>query len=168
MGIGRFRAGIGALLWSPSDSKYLLLRRSEDRDFAGGVWECCTGRVDQGEGFEDALHREVHEELGATARIDFIVGTAHFYRGDERPENELLGIIYFCTIDNPAGINIGAEHSEYRWVTPEEAYTLLSESDPSTRWARSVIKRAEAIRALLPPELLEFYREHGFETSVYT
>ena len=32
MSIGRFCAGIAALLWSPPNGKYLLLKRSEDRD----------------------------------------------------------------------------------------------------------------------------------------
>jgi len=52
---GRFLAGIAALIWSPLEGKYLLLRRADDRDYAAGVWECITGRLEQGEGFEDAL-----------------------------------------------------------------------------------------------------------------
>ena len=85
MTIGRFCAGIGALIWSPTKEKYLLLRRSPEKDFAPGVWECVTGRVDQGERFEQALHREVREELGIQVQIEFIIGTSHFYRGDPVP-----------------------------------------------------------------------------------
>ena len=163
MPIGRFCAGIGALLWSSSEDGYLLLRRSEEKDFGSGVWECVTGRVDQGEGFEDAVYREIREELGVGAQIDFIIGTTHFYRGDEAPENELLGVIYFCSIDDPASISLSTEHSECRWVTADEAYSFLSATDPSTQWIRKVIERAEAIKASLP-ELIGFHREHGFET----
>jgi 8-oxo-dGTP diphosphatase len=57
MSIGRFIGGIGALIWSPKVKRYLLLRRSAQRDYGAGAWECVTGRVDQGEGFEQALHR---------------------------------------------------------------------------------------------------------------
>jgi 8-oxo-dGTP pyrophosphatase MutT (NUDIX family) len=64
MSIGRFYAGIGALVWCPSVQKYLVLRRSADKDFGGGAWECVTGRVDQGEGFTEAVLREIYEELG--------------------------------------------------------------------------------------------------------
>jgi 8-oxo-dGTP pyrophosphatase MutT (NUDIX family) len=163
MSAGRFYAYIAALLWFPPNNTYLLLKRSEDKDFASGVWECVTGRVGQGESFEDALRREVHEELGIEVQIEFIIGTTHFYRGDERPENELIGVAYCCFIDNPEAINISAEHSEYRWVTPEEAYDLLSASDPGTRWAKRVIKRAEALRTLLPSALRSFHHEHGCE-----
>jgi 8-oxo-dGTP diphosphatase len=87
MTIGRFYAGIAALIWSPETKQYLLLCRSEQKDYARGAWECVTGRVDQGEGFEDALHREVHEELGVEVQIEHILGTTHFYRGMGYPPN---------------------------------------------------------------------------------
>ena len=92
MSIGRFHAGIAALIWSPKTEQYLLLRRSEDKDYARGAWECVTGRVDQGEGFPQAVRREVREELGVEVQIDFIVGTMRLYRGEAQPENELLGV----------------------------------------------------------------------------
>jgi len=159
MGIGRFFAGVGALLWCPFDGKYLVLKRSGEKDFASGAWECVTGRVDQGEGFTDAVRREVYEELGVSAQIDFIVGTMHFYRGEARPENEMVGVQYCCSIEDPKAIRVSAEHSEYRWITAEEAEALF----PEGHWLGKVIRRAEAIRALLPSELLEYYRVQGFE-----
>ena len=98
MPIGHFYAGIAAVIRSPETRQYLLLRRSEQKDYARGVWECVTGRVDQGEGFEDALRREVREELGVEVQIDYILGTTHFYRGVPIPENELVGVIYLCSL----------------------------------------------------------------------
>ena len=158
MSIGRFYAAIGALLWHPADGKYLVLRRTEDKDFGAGVWECVTGRVDQGEGFTEALHREVREELGVEVQIDYFIDTMHFYRGEAKPENELVGVIYRCSIEDPEAIQTSWEHSEHRWVTAEEAQALL----PEGYWLADLIRRAEQIRTLLPPELLAVYRE-GFE-----
>ena len=112
MSVGRFLCGIAALVYHPATQTYLLLRRAPDRDAGGGEWECVTGRVDQGEGFEEALHREVREELGAAVAPDFIVGTSHFYRGTSVPENELLGVTYACMLDDPGAIRVSAEHSE--------------------------------------------------------
>jgi 8-oxo-dGTP diphosphatase len=163
MSIGRFFGGIGALIRSSSDSKYLLLKRSSEKDFGSGAWECVTGRVDQGEGFEDAVHREVLEEVGVRVRIEFIVGTTHFYRGAPVAENELIGIVYGCSLDDPQAIRISAEHSEHRWVTVQETAALLVDADPSTQWILRVIERAEALRRLSPPELMRFYSETGFE-----
>ena len=158
MGIGRFYAAVAALLWHPAGGRYLVLKRTSDKDFAAGAWECVTGRVDQGEGFIEAVHREVREELGVEVQIDFVIGTMHFYRGEARPENELVGVTYCCSIEDPAAIQTSWEHTEHRWITAEEAQTLF----PGSHWLGELIQRAEQIRALLPPELLRVYRE-GFE-----
>jgi 8-oxo-dGTP diphosphatase len=163
MPTGCFLAGIAALIWSPKTQKYLLLRRSAQKDYASGAWECVTGRVDQGEGFEDALRREVYEELGVDVQIQHILGTTHFYRGDPIPENELVGVIYLCSLSHPDSIHIGAEHSEYRWLNASQATELLTAPDPATQWVKRVIQRAEAIRAMLPEDLLDFQKNAGFE-----
>lgn len=158
MSIGRFYAMVGALLRRPSDGKYLVLRRSPDKDFASDAWECVTGRVDQGEGFPDAVHREVREELGVEVRIDFIVGLAHFYRGDERAENEIVGVQFCGTLENPEGICPSWEHAEHRWISAEEADDLF----PEPHWLGRTIRRAEIMRSLSSPELLNYHRQVGF------
>ncbi len=163
--IGRFYGGIGAVIWSPEKQHYLLLRRAASKDFAPGVWECVTGRVDQGEGFEEAVRREVREELNTDVTLAFIIGTTHFYRGAAEPENELLGVVYGCTVDDAATIQLSAEHSEYRWVTFQEANALLTASDLSTQWLRRVLARAEIIRAHLPASLSQYYQDTGFEVG---
>lgn len=162
MPIGRFYAGIAAVIWVRATEQYLLLKRSEEKDFGSGVWECVTGQLDQGEGFQDAVHREVEKEISLNVESDFVVGTTHFYRGAQ-PTDELVGVVVFCSTDRPAEIALSAEHSAYRWVTTAEARSLLSANDPSTRWMRRVIERAEALRAEVPPSLVDFRRQHGFE-----
>ncbi len=162
MSVGRFYGGIGALLWHPPDQTYLLLRRSLDKDYGGGVWECVTGRVDQGEGFEDALRREV-EEVGIDIQIEFIVGTTHFYRGEAIPENELIGVTYCCSVADPSAIRLSAEHDTYRWLNASEAYDLLTANDSGTQWIRRVIERAEAMHTFVPPALRTWHHAHGLE-----
>ena len=63
MVVGRFLGMVGALIWDPSRDRYLILKRSAEKDFAKNIWECGTGRVDQGETFTSALLREMKEEL---------------------------------------------------------------------------------------------------------
>lgn len=134
--IGRFVCGIAALIFDPASERYLLLRRAADKDAGAGEWECVTGRVDQGESFEAAVHREIREEIGAQVTIEFIIGTTHFYRGEAKPENELLGVKYFCTIRNAESIQMSAEHSEMRWLTADEIYAML----PDTHWLVQTIQ----------------------------
>ena len=163
MAIGRFSAGIAAVIWTPVSKQYLLLHRSEQKDYGRGIWECVTGRVDQGEGFEDALHREVREELGVKVQVDHILGTTHFYRGAPSPKNELVGVVYLCSLTETSSIHISAEHSEFRWLSASQALELLSADDPSTQWARRVIDRAEVIRPMLSNDLIRFLHRAGLE-----
>jgi 8-oxo-dGTP diphosphatase len=163
MTIGHFYAGIATVIWSPVNRQYLLLHRSAQSAVRPSVWECVTGRVDQGESFDDALHREVHEELGVPVQVEYILGTAHYYRGAHLPENELMGVVYFCTLDHATPIRLSEEHVEYRWLPFKQAIDLLSAPDLSTQWTRRVIQHAETIRPLLPQELLQFQITTGFE-----
>jgi 8-oxo-dGTP diphosphatase len=154
MSIGRFIAGIGGLIRDEESGKYLLLKRSEDKDYGADDWECVTGRVDQGESFPEALHREVLEELGVAVQIDYFLQTTHFYRGEEKPENELVGVLFCCSIQDPEAIQTSWEHSELRWVMASEAVELL----PKDHWLLALILRAEMLHDLIPAELLDYYR----------
>ena len=147
---GHFLAGIAALIRNDA-GEYLMLQRSAERDVGAGVWESVTGRVDQGESFETALHREVREETGLRVRIDLIVGLSHFHRGPELPENELQGVVFACSIEGDETVTIGPEHSQYRWLPAEAAIAFLDAPDAGTRWFRNSLERAEALRQLEPP-----------------
>lgn len=159
MPIGRFLGGVAGLIYDDKTQRYLLLRRAALRDFKAGHWECVTGRVDQEESFEEALHREVMEEINAKVQIEFIIATSHFYRGDQTPQNELLSIIYGCRISDPSTVRLDSEHSEMRWITTKEALNFL----PEGHWMREVILRAELLRKYLPEELRNDFLRRGFE-----
>ena len=162
MPIGRFLVGIAALIYDPETQKYLLLRRSVQKDVGAGSWECPTGRVDQGESIEQALVREVREELGVEARPQFILGTTRFFRGAPIPENELVSVLYACEIPDPAAIRIGEEHDALRWLTRVE----LEEFLPPKHWLRWVVDRAEKMRAGMTEELKRLFLEEGFERGL--
>ena len=132
------------------------------KDFGADNWECVTGRVDQGEGFEEALYREVREEIGLEVQVEFIIGTSHFYRGAPVPENELIGVIYACSTTTPDAIQISAEHVEYRWLSVGDALVLLDTTRASESWLHKIICRTDLIRRHLPPELQTVYRTERF------
>lgn len=164
--IGRYIAGIGALIWNPLDETYLLLKRATTKDYGAEMWECVTGRLDQGESFEDALRREVREEIGIEVQPEFLLGTSHFYRGEAIPENELIGVFYCCSTNTPEAIQTSDEHSEYRWLKAEDALALIAATRrPDNQWLHNVIVRAEHMRRHIPDELRQIFLDEGFETE---
>lgn len=158
MTTGRFLAMVGALVWRQTDGKYLLLQRAATKDVGAGHWECVTGRLEQGESFGQAVRREAFEELGIDVQIECILGTAHFYRGEAIPENEMVGVHYGCSILDATHLQLSDEHSASQWVTAQEAAALL----PAGHWLRVVIERAEVVRKLIPDALQQFYTCEGF------
>ncbi len=159
MSIGRFLGGVAALIYDPARRRYLVMRRAANKDFLSGEWECVTGRVDQGESYTQAARREVEEETGSAAQIELLLGLTHFYRGPAQPENELLGVMFACTLADPQAVRLEGEHSEMRWLTRAEIHALL----PAGHWLLRVIERAEWLRRGISPEMQARLVEEGFE-----
>lgn len=167
---GRFLAGIGALIRDPATGRYLFLRRSASKDFAAAAWECVTGRVDQGESYEQALHREVQEEVGFTVTIDFIIGTSHFYRGAPRPENELLGVLYRCSpresqpqqISRP--LKLSSEHDHFAWLAYADALARFR-PNPNNAWLVRTLEWAETMHHQLPAGLVADFHQRGLNIN---
>lgn len=155
---GRFIATIAALVYHPPTRSYLLLRRSSAVEVNTGDWETVTGRLQHGESFEEGARREVFEEIGAAVELDFILGTAHFFRGNPSDENEALGVRYACTVADQDSIRLSPEHDSHLWVTPEEAASFLG---PDHRVSR-MIQRAEIVRAGLSADVVSLHRREGF------
>lgn len=159
MAVGRFLAMVGALVWRHTDGKYLLLQRAATKDVGAGQWECVTGRLEQGESFEQAVRREAFEELGVAVHIECLLGTTHFYRGEVLPNNEMVGVHYGCSLPDATCIQLSAEHCAFQWMTAAQVQTLF----PAGHWLRVLIARAEVVRGLIPRELHQFYCREGFE-----
>lgn len=162
MSVGKFLGGVGALIYNPIENTYLMLQRSSTKDVGAGKWECVTGRVDQGEGFEQAVLREVYEEISVEIQLDMLIGTTHFYRGEAIPDNELIGVFYGAHLKHPnLPIHISHEHSQYRWMTIPEITALLS--DNKHQWLLNLVHRDQTLRQMLPPALLTVFHREGFE-----
>jgi isopentenyl-diphosphate delta-isomerase type 1 len=60
-------------------SELLLQKRSKNKDIQPGKWDTSVGgHVDYGETIEEALYREVNEELGITSFIPEFIGSYIF------------------------------------------------------------------------------------------
>ena len=159
MPVGRYFAMVGFLVWRRGDGRYLLLKRSLDKDFEQGEWETGSGRLEQGEGFTEALKRESREELGIELRAECIVGTTHFFRGERRPENELVGVIFGCSVPDETEFILSKEHTDYKWMTADEARNFLQQD----HWLASLIEQADKFRHSIPNAMRELYQAGDFE-----
>jgi 8-oxo-dGTP diphosphatase len=107
--------GIGAAI--ERDGKFLILKRSENKDFAPNAWENVTGRIEEEESPETGVLREVFEETGTEVEIVMPVQTGFFYRGAK--EFPMVFIAYWCR-HIKGEVKLSWEHSAFRWVTIDE------------------------------------------------
>jgi 8-oxo-dGTP pyrophosphatase MutT (NUDIX family) len=123
--IGRFMVGVGCLLEHTPTGKILCVRR-DGSNFQKGEWEITYGRIDQHEELYEALRREAFEETGVTDfEIKRLLRVWHFYRGEKSSETEIFGFTFHCVTDK-LDVQLSLEHSEYAWLTPEEALEKIS------------------------------------------
>jgi len=106
-----------AVVESLESPRFLLVaRRSAPPKFAG-MWEFPGGKVEAGESFEDALHRELREELGVDVRLGREIPAP----GDAGwPLNERAVMrVWFAEVleGEPRPLE---DHDELRWVGLED------------------------------------------------
>ena len=98
-------------------SRFLAARKREGKPLAG-YWEFPGGKIEPDEAPEQALRRELNEELAVDADIGPHITTATY----EYNHATIELATYSCTIVN--GTPQLTDHDEIRWVTAEEAREL--------------------------------------------
>ena len=79
-----------------------------------GMWEFPGGKIEHGESSEDALKREIQEELGVDIVIEDLICTTEY----DYPSFHLTMHCYLCRVE--AGEIELREHKSARWLRPEE------------------------------------------------
>ena len=94
------------------DGKILITRRPVGAHL-GGLWEFPGGKPEPGESFEDALRREIHEELGTDASVGEPIETIEWQYPDK-----LVRLAFFrCRV---RGEPRPLEGQEMAWVAPPD------------------------------------------------
>lgn len=102
---------VAALIWD--NHRFLACQRPAHKSRAL-LWEFVGGKVEPGEGREDALVRECMEELGITVKpLDVFMEVTHEY-----PDITIHLTLYNAVITG--GTIQLLEHKDARWLMPDE------------------------------------------------
>lgn len=103
------------------DNEVLLAQRPKGKRLAG-KWEFPGGKVEAGESPEEALKRELHEELGITVSIKDL--EPFWFLSHAYPEYEfhLLMPVYLCRIWK--GDLKALTHDQIIWEIPAQMHEL--------------------------------------------
>ena len=116
-----------------SDGRVLLAQRPEGRSMAG-LWEFPGGKVEAGERPEDALIRELKEELGIDVSercLAPLTFASHSYE-----QFHLLMPLYVCRVWE--GLVEPREGQQLKWVRPERMINI--DMPPADEPLRAILR----------------------------
>lgn len=117
---------VGVLI--DGEGRFLLTSRPDGKVYAG-YWEFPGGKFEPGETVEQALRRELHEELGIT------IGAAHPWHEQLFDYPHALVRLHFCKVHAWSGRFEMREGQRMAWQTlPVEVRPVLPGTLPVLRW----------------------------------
>jgi 8-oxo-dGTP diphosphatase len=117
---------VGVLI--DADGNFLLTSRPDGKVYAG-YWEFPGGKVEAGESVEQALRRELHEELGIT------IGAAHPWQVELVDYPHARVRLHFCKVYEWQGTFEMRERQAMAWQTlPVQVSPVLPGTLPVLRW----------------------------------
>jgi 8-oxo-dGTP pyrophosphatase MutT (NUDIX family) len=103
-----------------ADISILIVKRRDDRELYPGKWECGGGQIRSGENFEEAIKRQIKEELGIITERVLVFGT--YQIATPQSEQKIIpGVKFICfwkEYVNGEGPKIDPkEHIEWKWIS---------------------------------------------------
>lgn len=126
------------------DGKILILREAATYKDGNntGRYHMPGGRVEPGENFEEALHREVHEETGLKIKLLYPI-----YVGEWRPvirnvPHHIVATFIVCKPASSSDIVLSTEHDHFAWIVPHDR-TKYDIMDPEDKVIEAYISRID-------------------------
>ena len=102
--------------------QFLLLKRAGTKIYEH-LWQGVAGKIESGESASQAALRELDEETGLKPNKMFIVD--HVSKFYEQKDDRINLVPVFGIEVNTREVVLSDEHSEFKWVTINEALDLL-------------------------------------------
>ena len=117
---------VGVLI--DAQRRFLLTSRPDGKVYAGH-WEFPGGKVEAGESIEQALRRELHEELGIT------IGAVHPWQVEEFDYPHARVRLHFCKVFDWRGEFEMREQQAMAWqALPVDVHPVLPGTVPVLGW----------------------------------
>lgn len=117
---------VGVLM--QADGRFLLTSRPEGKVYAG-YWEFPGGKLEAGETVEDALRRELQEELG------IVIGAAQIWKTQMVDYPHALVRLHFCKVWDWQGELQMREAQSHAWQQlPVDVVPVLPGTIPVLTW----------------------------------
>ena len=114
--VSGYRNAAGAFVMK--GKKFLILQRSKKETSKHGLWELPGGKVEEGETPRQAAVIEAKEEAGLDIKLKANLGPHH----DDKKKKTYHA--YIATPKKGQKVKLSEEHSDYKWVTPEEVMAM--------------------------------------------
>ena len=109
-----------------NDGAYLLCKMADDRGVFPGQWALSVAAWSLANGIEEALRREIREELGEQLLLTEITPwtfsddiRTKTYADGRKEEIYMIYLIFDCVSAN-RDVKINEEFQDYAWVKPED------------------------------------------------
>jgi 8-oxo-dGTP pyrophosphatase MutT (NUDIX family) len=110
------------ILLRNQDKKILIVRRSGTHPTKPHEWDLPGGQVEEGENLKGQILRELREETGIEISELKVIGAESAHTNDGE---YVVQIAYGGEVEY-ADVVLSYEHDEFKWVTPAEFVTEIS------------------------------------------
>ena len=110
---------VGAVIIDEEKRVLIAQRPFSEISYKSYKWEFPGGKIEENETPQDAMKREIWEELGCKIQvIDRIGEICHEY-----PDFKLEMNLFLCRLED-GSLPVPVEHNQIKWISPEEIGTL--------------------------------------------
>ncbi len=117
------------------DEKILIAKRKKDTLLEPGRWEFPGGKVEHGEHPEQAIKREIKEELGIDIKVRQLLDIVSHVWKKEHGNYHIILLGYLAEIEQGSVQHIDCQDTA--WITPEqiETYDFL---EPNKKFIKKI------------------------------